>query len=896
MSQSIFRILVAVCLLLSSILPVSGEDSREQFFEAKIRPLFAAHCFECHRDGTKGGLTIESRDRLVRGGGSGAAIVPGDPDASLLIQAVSRTHKRLKMPPGQPLSARQVQDLRQWIKAGAVWPESPADFFRKNIRPVLAEKCLSCHAEKPKGSLRLDTRAAVLKGGKRGPAIVIGEPEKSLLLKAIRHHEEVPRMPPKVADKLTEQVAAKFEKWIADGATWEGSPIGGSDITDDQRAFWSFQPVRQPEVPAVANSPTGWKQNPIDSFILARQREHMLTPGKPASARTLIRRATFDLIGLPPTPEETSQFEGAFKADPESAWRGLIERLLASRHYGERWGRHWLDVVRYADTAGDAGDFPIPEAWKYRNYVIDSINQDKPYDQFVREQIAGDLLPYDDDDQRWQQIIATGYLAISRRVGVSPQNLKHIVIEDTLNNLGKTFLGLTIGCARCHDHKFDPIPTADYYSLYGIFDSSVYPHPGAEHKPWRRDFVYRVGAAKAAELLKEKRRVLEEWNRKERATFELYRDFQRKPPSELTGTRESAWQAVLAIREARADFAKTFPDMEIAYAIQEGSSRDANIHKQGNPRSQGPVVRRGFLQILNGRKLSDKENGSGRLQLAEWLTDPKNPLTARVMANRIWHYHFGRGLVRTTSDFGIRGGRPTHPELLDFLASEFQANGWSIKQLHRLIMTSRTYRLASSDNEANSEIDPENRFLWRAHRRRLDAEQLRDSLLTFSGELDLSPGGRHPFGHRLTYFYRQHEPFQEVFPTNRRSVYVVQQRIQKNPHLDLFDGPDGNVSLSERKATTTTLQALFLMNSEFVHERSEAIAKRLFAEGRTTPTRVTWAYQRIFGRPPSPVELGRAEEFLAQIQKVGGGDPNETAFWSSYLRGMISSNAFLFID
>jgi len=266
------------------------------------------------------------------------------------------------------------------------------------------------------------------------------------------------------------------------------------------------------------------------------------------------------------------------------------------------------------------------------------------------------------------------------------------------------------------------------------------------------------------------------------------------------------------------------------------------------------------------------------------------------MANRIWHYHFGRGLVRTTSDFGIRGERPTHPELLDFLASEFLANGWSIKQLHRLIMTSRTYRLASSDVEANSHIDPENRFLWRAHRRRLDAEQLRDSLLTFSGELDLSPGGRHPFGHRLTYFYRQHEPFQEVFPTNRRSVYVMQQRIQKNPHLDLFDGPDGNVSLSERKATTTTLQALFLMNSEFVHERSAAMAKRLLAEATTTPARVSWAYERIFGRPPSPVELDRAEKFLAQIQKASGGNPNEIAPWSSYLRGMISSNEFLFIE
>ena len=896
MSHQAFRISVLLAAFALATQTAAAQDSREQFFEAKIRPLFATHCFKCHRDDSKGGLTIGSRDLLVRGGGSGAAIVPGDPDASLLLQAVSRTHKRLKMPPGKPLAARQIQDLRQWIKAGAVWPESPADFFGRNIRPVLAEKCLSCHAEKPKGDLRLDSRAAVLKGGKRGPAIVAGEPEKSLLLKAIRHHKGVPRMPPKAADRLSDQAVANFEKWIADGAVWDGSPIGGSGITDEQRAFWSFQPVRRPDVPRVSDAPVEWKRNPIDAFILARQREHSLSAGRTASARTLIRRATFDLIGLPPTLTEVSDFEAAFKADPDSAWRGLIERLLDSRHYGERWGRHWLDVVRYADTAGDAGDFPIPEAYKYRNYVIDSFHRDKPYDQFVREQIAGDLLPFDDDDQRWEQTIATSYIAISRRVGVSPQNLKHIVIEDTLNNLGKTILGLTIGCARCHDHKFDPIPTADYYSLYGIFDSSVYPHPGAEHKPWRRDFVYRIGNDKAAELLKDKRRILEEWNRKERATFELYRDFQRKPPSELKGTRETAWQAVLAVREARRVDAESVPDLEIAYAVQEGQPRDANIHEAGDPRSRGPVVRRGFLQILGGQKLGDEKRGSGRRQLADWLSDPKNPLTARVMVNRIWHHHFGKGLVRTTSDFGIRGERPTHPQLLDFLATEFISQGWSVKQMHRLIMTSQAYRLASSDIEANSKVDPENRFLWRAHRRRLDAEQLRDSLLTFSGELDLSPGGRHPFGHHLTYFYRQHEPFQEVYPTKRRSVYVMQQRIQKNPHLDLFDGPDGNVSLSERKATTTTLQALFLMNSEFVHEQAARMAKRLLAETAGTEARVRWAYQRVFGRAPSSAEIERAERFLHRVQQAGDGSSNEVAPWASYLRGMVSSNEFLFIE
>lgn len=889
----------AASLTLTTLLFASNgiaEDSREQFFEAKIRPLLATHCFQCHRDDSKGGLTIVSRETLLRGGGTGAAIVPGDPDASLLIQAVSRTHRRLKMPPGQPLAAREIRDLRTWIQAGAVWPESPADFFRRHIRPVLTERCLSCHSEKPKGGLRLDSRAAVLSGGKRGPAVVAGEPDRSLLLKLIRHHEGLPKMPPKAADRLSVDTVSNFEKWIAEGVAWDGQPIGVTRITAEQRAFWSFQPVQRPAVPEIPAASDGWTRNPVDAFLLDRQREHGLRPGQVAAPRTLIRRATYDLTGLPPTPAEIADFESACRTDPEAAWQDLVERLLASRHYGERWGRHWLDVVRYADTAGDAGDFPVPEAYRYRNYVIDSFNQDKPYDQFVREQIAGDLLPFEDDDQRWEQTIATGYIAISRRVGVSPQNLRHIVIEDTLDNLGKTFLGLTIGCARCHDHKFDPIPTADYYSLYGILDSSVYPHPGAEHMPWRRDFVYRIGNDRADELLKEKRRILEAWDRKERIAFELYRDFQRKPPSELKGTREEAWKKVLEIRNARRIDAESFPDLEIAYAVQEGEPHDVNIQEAGDPRSPGPVVRRGFLQILGGHKHGDDAKGSGRLQLARWLTDPENPLTARVMVNRIWHHHFGRGLVRTTSDFGIRGERPTHPQLLDFLAAEFVASGWSIRQMHRLIMNSLSYRLASRDVEENRKIDPENRFLWRASRRRLDAEQLRDSLLAFSGELDLSPGGRHPFGHHLTYFYRQHEPFQEVYPTKRRSVYVMQQRIQKNPLLDLFDGPDGNVSLSERKATTTTLQALFLMNSRFVQEQCAAAARRILAEADETVARVNLACERIYGRASTPQEVARAEQFFKAVREAGGGDIGEAGPWESYLRGMISSNEFLFID
>jgi len=735
----------------------------------------------------------------------------------------------------------------------------------------------------------------VIKGGTRGPSVVPGDPGSSLLLKAIGHHGDL-KMPPR--EKLSDRILADFTQWIRDGVAWDASPIGQhpGELTREQKEFWSFQPVQRPPVPEAVGGSAEWQQNPLDAFVLRRQRERSLRPGRRASAKTLIRRATLDLTGLPPESSDVTDFEQAFTRAPDRAWQDLIERLLASRQYGERWGRHWLDIVRYADTAGDAGDFPVPEAYKYRNYVIEAFNTDKPYDQFVREQIAGDLLPFENEDQRWEQTVATGYIAISRRVGVSPHGLRHIMIEDTLNNLGKTFLGLTIGCARCHDHKFDPLPTSDYYALYGIFDSSVYPHAGAEHKPWRQDFVYRIGHTRAAEVLREKRRVLEEWNRKERAAFELYRDFQRKPESELKGTRQAAWQTVLAMREARRPHAESFPDLETAYAVLDGNPHDVSIHQQGDPKSTGAVVRRGFLQILGGQKLPDGATGSGRRELADWLTDPHNPLTARVLVNRVWHYHFGRGLVRTTSDFGLRGARPTHPHLLDYLASEFVAGGWSIKQLHRLIMRSRTYQLASDHIERNAQTDPDNRFLWRSHRRRLDAEQIRDALLLFSGELDLSPGGRHPFDHHLTYFYRQHEPFQETYATNRRSVYLMQQRIQKTPYLDLFDGPDGNVSLPERNATTTTLQALFLMNSEFIHARASAAARRLLAAAGTRRSRIEWATRTIFARSALPAEIDRANRYFTGVPAARGEETSEVDAWAGFLRGMFSSNEFLFVE
>ena len=756
----------------------------------------------------------------------------------------------------------------------AGWADAKTDFFESKIRPVLATHCFECHGHKDKGGLKLDSREAILQGGDSGPAIVLGKPQKSLLMTAVQHADPELEMPPK--KKLPPEVIADLSQWIYDGAVWpEGKALGFAtgEITAEQRKHWAYQPLKG----NTAQTPPG--ENFIDEHVRGRLKEQGLQSVDLADRRTLIRRVTFNLTGLPPTPMEVEAFLKDQKAD---AWYRVVERLLASPRYGERWGRHWLDLVRYADTAGDAGDYPIPEAYKYRNYVIDAFNKDKPYNQFVREQIAGDQLPAENEEQRWEQTIATGYIAISRRIGVSPHKLRHITIEDTLNNLGKTFLGLTIGCARCHDHKFDPIPTADYYALYGIFDSSVYPHAGAEHSPHRHSFVYRMGKAKADEVLKPFRSKLEPWNKKERDQFNLYQSFQREV---VTGsiTRQSVWAGLEGIRARRAEVAKTFPNSDIAYAIVDGSVSDVSIHKQGNPRDLGPKVRRGFLQILGGQQLPENTKGSGRLELANWLTSSAEPLLARVIVNRIWHYHFGRGLVSTPSDFGVRGTAPTHPELLDMLAQYFIKSGWSMKTMHRLILDSETYRMAATEHAGNLAKDPDNHFLWRANRRRLDAEELRDSLLTFSAQLDITPGGRHPFPHRLTYFYRQHEPFQEKYVSNKRSIYQMQQRIQKNPYLDMFDGPDGGLHLGDRKASVTTLQALYFMNSKFIHEQAKAITERLPEEHK-----VEYLYELVFNRRAEEKELEFAESYFAK--------GNSRQRWVGYVRSMLSSNEFLFVD
>lgn len=872
-------------MALLALAQLAAATPEAEFFESKVRPVLA-RCYGCHAENATAGLRLDSRAGLLEGGRSGPAIEPGDPEGSILLHAIQGIKGRMAMPPaGQRLEPHAFEALERWIAMGAPWPMSPREFFEARVRPVLESKCFGCHLTEPQGGLRMDSLEALLKGGKSGPALVKGDAEASLLVKAVRYQHDL-KMPPTGALPANEVDA--IVQWISDGAVWghgAGKALQPYEISEEHRQHWAFQPLWQGAVPTPAGAYES--ANAADRFLLARLESEGLEPSPLASKRTMIRRLTFDLTGLPPTPREIEDF---LADESQTAYSDLVERLLRSPRYGERWGRHWLDLVRYADTAGDSGDFPVPEAYKYRNYVIDAFQGDKPYDEFIREQIAGDLLPSHSERERWSKIVATGYLAISRRIGVSPHRLRHITLEDTIDNLGKTFLGLSVQCARCHDHKFDPIPTADYYALYGILDSSVFPSPGAEHLPYRSNFVYRVGADNAREVLAEYEQGITHWNDREREKFREYQSFQNKLITTPGRNRIVVWAELQELRAERAVFARTEPPLETAYAISEGVGKDSHIHQAGDPRSTGPEVRRGFLQILGGAKLPPGYEGSGRRLLADWIADENNPLTARVMVNRIWHHHFGTGLVGTTSDFGVRGTPPTHPELLDYLARYFIDSGWSVKAMHRLIVHSRAYRQVSFDGGHNFDKDPQNRLVWRFNRRRLDAEQIRDSVLAFSGELDLSKGGRHPFPHRRTYFYRQHEPFAEYFPTNRRSVYIMQGRIQKNPYLDLFDGPDGNLPMSERKSTTTTLQALYLMNSEFMHEQAQAMAERWSADLPVRDDFLEKATETIFARPPSPQDAEQAASYFAtangtQEQKRAG-----------YLRAMLASNEFLFVD
>jgi len=539
------------------------------------------------------------------------------------------------------------------------------EHFEKNVRPVLHASCVPCHGpEKIKGGLRLDSRAWILKGGDSGAVLVAGKPDDSLLIKAVRQTDPDLAMPPKkTAKKLPPKVIDDLAAWIQAGAPFP------AETAVDTTKHWAFEPLK----------PAG-SQSTIDAFFVNH--------APAADRRTLIRRATYDLTGLPPSASEVERFAADESPD---AFAKLVDRLLDSPAYGEKWGRKWLDVVRYADTAGENSDHPAPHAWRYRNYVIDAFNADKPYDRFLREQIAGDLMTKGEPPARAAELVtATGYLAVARRFGHDTDKDMHLTYEDIIDTMGKSLLGLTLGCARCHNHKYEPVTTRDYYSWFGILASTRFPFPGCEPVQKPRDLVALALSPEAESELKARKAELAaadaDLKRAAAAVAALYR------PSPGDPTAIAA--RYKAAKKSRDEAAKRVPPPELAYAVAEGKAADLPIQLRGEPDQPGEKAPRRNLDLLGGQPIRDPKT-SGRLDLAAWVTDPANPLTARVMVNRLWQGHFGKGIVETPSDFGTRGAKPSDPDLLDFLARRFRDGGWSIKAMHRLMMTSAWYQRAS---------------------------------------------------------------------------------------------------------------------------------------------------------------------------------------------------------
>jgi cytochrome c553 len=780
-----------------------------------------------------------------------------------------------------------------------VTPAAPAgddNLFESRIRPLLVARCGSCHgADKTSQGLRVESRQALLEGGDSGPAIVAGDPDASLLIQAVRRTHDSLRMPPR--EPLSPDEIQALERWVREGAPWPAAGASSpASALATLKGHWAFRDVARSPVPADA---TGRSSNVIDRWIAHGWQSSGLQPVNPADPSTLLRRLTFDLTGLPPTNAEARVFLEDTRPD---ALERQIDRLLASPRYGERWGRHWLDVARYADTAGDNADYPIPEARLYRDYVIDAFNGDMPYDQFTREQIAGDILGRESrNETRNRQIIATGFLALSRRYATAPYEFWHLTLEDTIDTFGRAFLGLTLKCARCHDHKFDPVTVDDYTALYGIFSSTRYPWAGGEElhskQAPRQAFAPLVAEAEARARIDA-----------HEANLQHLRDEIQALEARLKTCADSEKSSVESdLKRFRTDLLHLQrsglpPNLPGAYAVAESTTvADAPIHLRGDPADRGRVVPRGAIAFLCREPLAIPESASGREQLAEWLTRPDNPLFARVMVNRIWQHHFGRGLAATPSNFGTSGAPPTHPELLDELATRFIESGYSIKSMHRLILASRTWQLSSADDLKNQAQDTGNTTYWRANRRRLDAEAVRDAMLSVAGVLEEAPPAGHPFPTMSTWTWTQHHPFKDIYPTRRRSVYLMTQRLQRHAFLALFDGPDTNTTTDARLTSTVAPQALYALNSPEVGELAHALGDRLRASGKTDNERIDHAYQLCFARPPTDRERDRAiahlEAVRALAQSITHEPPDlDCQAWQSLARVFLMSSEFLYVD
>jgi hypothetical protein len=711
--------------------------------------------------------------------------------------------------------------------------QAGTEFFESKIRPIFVNNCYKCHSsqsEKLKGNLSVEFRESLLKGGENGPAIVPGDPDKSLLIKAVRYTDADLQMPPH-DKKLPDDQIASLEEWVKMGAPDPRTAgVAGQNWGKNRRQHWAFQPIKNVAVPDVAG--TNWIANPIDAFILAKLQENSMKPNPPADKRTLIRRATYDLTGLPPTPEEVQAFVDDTSPD---AFAKVVDRLLASPQYGERWGRIWLDTARYADTKGDVNanqDVPLfPYAWTYRDYVVKSFNDDKPYNRFVLEQVAADKLPAGKDSS---QLAALGLLTLGPRFNDN----KNDIINDRIDVICKGFLGLTVTCARCHDHKFDPIPTQDYYSLRGIFDSCVEPAQEPNLAPIKQTPEYAEYATKVNAM-----------------SLEMVQDEEqmkamRGPSERKKELRKDSGKLRRQIAQLELTDPGSPPCATVLYDTTK--PHDSPVFIRGEAENKGAIAPRRFLEILSGPNRPLYRYGSGRLELAQSIINPANPLTSRVIVNRVWLHHFGQGIVTTPDDFGNQSDPPSHPELLDYLAAQFMREGWSIKKLHRLILLSNTYQESSANNPRYAQTDPQNRLLWRANIQRLEFEEIRDSILAIGGQLDLTVGGR---------------PVQLAAGaggfSHRRTLYGKVDRRNLPEIYSQFDFANPDITTGKRYDTTVPQQALFMMNNPLVVELGRRLVSQPeFRDMEGDEAKIKFLYEHIYQRDPTEVEIKLGRDFI----------------------------------
>jgi mono/diheme cytochrome c family protein len=1068
----------------------SPAPGSSEYFVQRVQPILDDNCYSCHQESQSGGLRLDSYAAILKGGGRGPAIVPGDPDNSILIKAIRRIGTP-KMPPRRALEDEEVATIVAWVKAGAKGTgsegaaksdqpasSSPAstqhsepsaqpavatasisvashpraamsdvDFFENNIRPILANNCGSCHVDMTSGGLKLDSREAMLKGGDLGPVLVPGDPDKSLIITAVRQTTSL-KMPK--GGKLTPQEVADLTQWVKKGAVWPKSAPGTvfsasvktGIITEKQRAFWSFQPIKAVAVPQVKGST--WAKTSIDKFVLAKMQAAGIKPSAQADRRTLIRRATFDLTGLPPTPEEVDSF---VKDKSPQAWENLIDRLLASPKYGERWGRHWLDVARYAedDVRGldpkGRGYMPFSGAYRYRDWVIKSFNEDMPYDKFLRLQLAGDKIQAKDKQQQEDYLTATSYLGAGPWVWDQAEPIQGRADErnERVDAVTRGTLGLTVACARCHNHKYDPITQKDYYALVGVFANSTYkeyptvsearaaaylsneakleklqidygeytrtasrqlsdalayqtanymvaawnvlgkPKKTADEaasqakldpevlrrwveyltpgkplqydylKDWQAMIAADGGVEDEAKVLGEAfQRLVLEVRRHARDTEEqneIIRDKNDVPrhrvhdakPSEFETDDQFCPGCALELKTIPIDEAKLYADIFVTrsgdqetkfvpgvlvFTGWELSSRlgpawqpyidaqqkeiaelkkkvapenypyihgmadksqiqDVKLNIRGNPHSLGDTVPRRFLTVLTTPETRPYNDGSGRLELANDIA--ASPLAMRVIVNRVWKWHFGSGIVNTPDNFGYVGEEPTDLELLEFLAHEFTTNGHSIKKLQKEIMLSAVYQSSVEESPEAHEKDGANRLYSHFNRLRLDAEEIRDSMLFVAGDLD----NKKTSGPSSDFSEDNTEP----------TVFCKVSRYRLNNYLQVFDFPNPSFTSEQRFSSNVPLQQLYFMNNPFVYKQAGILAERVHSES-TDKGRIVKLYAYVFQRKPSDEELELGLKFLSTTPEKAGyaveGEP--ITAWRQYARIMLSSNEFQFLD